>query len=86
MIERLILSFLNLLVASLHLLLNDIVVRLLILIVGLVVVPLLVVAPSVPQREHIVTQLQDEEREVQVTHVKVNVLELLYIRGRGWCH
>ena len=48
MIERLILSFLNLLVASLHLLLNDIVVRLLILIVGLVVVPLLVVAPSVP--------------------------------------
>ena len=64
MIERLILSFLDLLVASLHLLLDECVIRLLILIVGLVVVPLLVVAPSVPQGEDIVTQLQDEEREV----------------------
>lgn len=86
MIERLILSFLYLLVTSLHLLLDECVIRLLILIVSLVVITLLVVASSVPQGEHIVTQLQDEEREVQVTHVKVYVLELLDIRGRGWCH
>ena len=85
MIERLILAFLNLLVASLHLLLDDSVVCLLILIVGLVMISLLVVPAPVSQREHIVTQLQNEEREIQVAHIKVNVLQLLNVRG-WWRH
>ena len=75
MIEGLILPFLNFLIASFHLLLNGIIVSHLILIISLVMISLLVVVPaSVSQGEHIVTQLQNEEREIKVTHVKVNVL------------
>jgi hypothetical protein len=58
MIEGLILPFFNFLIASLHLLLNSIIVSHLILIVSLVMISLLVVVPaSVSQREHIVAQL-----------------------------
>lgn len=46
-------------------------------------ISLLVVPAPVSQREHIITQLQDEEREIQVTHIKVNVLQLLNVRGWG---
>lgn len=79
MIECLILTLFNLFITSVHLLLNHLIVCLMILIVSLVVVSLLVVPATISQRENIIAQLQNEQREVQIAHIEVNVLQLFYI-------
>ena len=74
MVECLIFALLYFLIASLLLLNKCLIIELLLLIVCLIMISLIILIAAVSQREHVVSDLQNEDREVQITHVEIYVL------------